>query len=85
MIEAMLVLSTAHITEHTCNVSLHDAQIVAYAKGDYGWFVHVPDDEPEGLPIDLGGCLALARARACAWIMFDRDADIAPALPVHDW
>ena len=85
MIEAMLVLSTAHLTEHTCKVWLPEAQIAAYAKGEYGWFVHVPDDEPEALPIDLGGCLALARGRACTWIMFDRDADITPALSVHDW
>ncbi|MFX8648972.1 hypothetical protein ABTM34_20010, partial [Acinetobacter baumannii] len=61
------------------------ASFAAFAKGDYGWFVHVPDDEPEALPAELGACLALARSRRCTWIMFDRDADIVSALPVHDW
>ena len=85
MIEAMLVLSTAHLTEHTCNMWLHDARVTAFAKGDYGWFVHVAGDEPDNLPADLDACLALGRIGGFAWIMFDRDADIAPGLPVHDW
>ena len=85
MIEAMLVLSTRHLTEQTCNVWLHNAHFAVFAKGSYGWFVYVTDDEPEDLPADLGACLASARERACAWIVFDRDADVVPTLPVHDW
>lgn len=85
MIESMLVLSTAHLSEQTCNSWLHNAPFAAFGKGDYGWFVHVPDDEPEDLPADLGTCLTQARSLACTWVMFDRDADIVPSPPVHDW
>lgn len=62
MIEPMLVRSTAHIGEQTCNSWLHNAPFAAFGKGDYGWFVHVPDDEPEDLPADLGACLTQARS-----------------------
>jgi len=85
MIEPMLVLSTGHLTEATCKVWLHNAPFAVFAKGDYGWFVHVTDDEPDDLPSDLAACLAAARERACIWVMFDRDADVVSTLPVYDW
>lgn len=85
MMETLLVLSTAHLRQQTCNGWLQAAPFAAFAKGDYGWFVSVPDDEPEDLPADLGECLALARSLKCDWVMFDRDADALSILPVHDW
>lgn len=85
MIEPLLVLSTAHLEEQTCNGWLHSAPFAAFAKGDYGWFVYVTDDEPDDLPADLRGCLALARTLHCDWVMFDCDADIVAVLPVYRW
>lgn len=85
VIEHMLVLGTCHLTEHTCTEWLPAAPFAAFAKGDYGWFVYVPDDEPDDLPADLAECFALARGQHCEWIMFDRDQAAMGILPVYDW
>lgn len=85
MIEKMLALSTAHLTETTCNDWLPHSPFAAYPKGDYGWFVYIPDDLPHDLPADLAECLALARGQDCDWLMFDRDADAIGILQVYDW
>lgn len=85
MMETMLVLSTAHLTEGTCSTWLHHASLVAYPKGDVGWFVHVPDSTHGDVPADLAECLEQARALNCDWIMFDRDAAALTILPVHAW
>lgn len=85
MIEPMLVLSTAHLREQTCNGWLTVSPFVAYAKADYGWFIPVPENVPDNVPTELRACFALARSRSCAWVMFDRDADTVLPLPVYAW
>lgn len=84
MIEPMLVLSTAHVTEHTCNTFLPQWQGPAWQKGGYGWFLYVVDNTDE-LPTDLEACLHLARSRGCFWVMLDRDAPAIIQLPTFDW
>lgn len=84
-IELMLVLSTAHLTETTCNLFLPDYAGPAWPKGDYGWFVYVPEDEDPEMPLDLGACMALAREKHAFWIMFDRDEAQIDELPAYDW
>ena len=84
-IEAMLVLSTGHLTEETCNLFLADYHGPAWRKGDYGWFVYVPEDEDRELPPDLTACLALARAKGAFWVMFDRDEVQIDDLSTYDW
>lgn len=81
----MLELSTSHVTRETAWVL--DTGKWCYVKGDYGWFVHVPDpsDESEAMPDDLRWILAYAREVGCHWIMFDRDADPIDELPSYDW
>lgn len=85
MITTMFTLSTAHLTPDTCNRWLHGCSFAAFPKGDYGWFVYVPDDLPGDIPSDLAECIALARGQNCDWLMFDRDADTLGILPVYDW
>lgn len=84
-IEPMLVLSTAHIAETTCNLFLPEYSGPAWRKGDYGWFVYVVEDDDRDLPTDLVACFTLAREKGAFWIMFDRDAPTLSALPTHDW
>lgn len=85
MIETVLTLSTAHLRHDTCNVWLHHCPFAAFEKGDYGWFVFVPEDEPNDMPEDFATCVAAARALHCAWLMFDRDAPALANMPVYDW
>ncbi len=84
-IEAMLVLSTAHISPATCNAFLPSYRGPIWPKGDYGWFVYVPDDVDDAMPDDLKACLALARETGACWVMFDRDQAEMTALPIHEW
>lgn len=84
-IAKMLVLSTAHLAEETCNEWLADAPFAVYQKGEYGWFVYVISDYPEDLPEDLKACLDLAHGRDVEWIMFDCDGPFELTLPVYDW
>ena len=85
-VHTMLALSTAHIRPETSDSMEAGGPIVAYEKGDYGFFV--PDCEgnaQDEIPADLAECLAFARARGCSWLMFDCDAEQVPGLPVYDW
>ncbi len=83
-IEPMLVLSTSHLTDATCNVFLPGYDGPAWPKGPYGWFVYVPEDDGE-LPDDLKACLALARQKGAFWVMFDRDEVDIDELPTYEW
>ena len=86
-IAKMLVLSTAHLTEATCNSYLPGWDGPAYQKGDYGWFVPMFDHFRECVDgaDDLRACMEKAAALGCEWLMFDRDADQVDGLPVYDW
>lgn len=91
MIEQMLVLSTAHLTEHTCNTVLPDLAKTSpvWAKGCYGWFVYVTEEplgpENADYPTDLEACFHFAETQHVQWIMFDRDAPKIVNLPVFKW
>ena len=80
-----LVLSTSHLTEATCNGYLHTAPFAVFEKGEYGWFVYVIDDYPEGMPPGLAQCFSIARGLGCEWIMFDRDGPVMDFLPAYEW
>lgn len=93
---SMLNLSTACISVGTAGIlnesAFHDGEIcdglVAYAKGLYGWIVHVPTSiQSNQIPEDLKACLEHAASNDCEWIMFDRDVeyDESDGLPKFDW
>lgn len=86
----MVCLSTGHITEQTCNNWLPaNSSSRYYEKGEWGWFVHVPEDgylrTDEDLPPDLARCIHFARQRGFDWIMFDQDGPVVDHLPTYDW
>lgn len=85
-INSVLVLSTAHLTDATCNGWLHAGSFPAWPKGEYGWILYA-SEEPGDIPDDLAGVLAYAHAQVCQWLIFDCDADTIadPGLPVFDW
>lgn len=83
MVESMLVASTAHVTESTCNGFLHTFP-GAYEKGEYGWVIYA-DGPRDNCPADLAACLDAAKAKGCEWLMLDRDADAIEELPIFEW
>lgn len=92
-VRSYLELSTAHLTEQTAQ-RIEDSveqmlglPFITYAKGEYGWWVHVPATDPElhmGMT-DLLAALQYARSKDCAWIMFDRDVETIEDLPSYEW
>lgn len=95
MFETMITLSTAHITEETSHL-LDDEWVVdkwgliVYAKGSYGWFIHIPEDvdfstEDCKTPQDLRRCIQYTINVDCEWLCLDRDGDIVDELPTYDW
>jgi len=84
--ERMLVLSTAHITQATCNEWLAQATIPAWPKGEYGWFVYATEEIGDA-PTDMEAVIHYAREANCDWIMLDRDAATIddPRIPTFDW
>lgn len=81
-IAPMLVLSTGHLTNETCNKWMVDNDI-GYDKDSIGWFVYV--NQRVELPGDLNACLNLAASLGCLWVMFDCDGPEHPDLPVYEW
>ncbi|MGH0003166.1 hypothetical protein ACQU0X_24110 [Pseudovibrio ascidiaceicola] len=73
-----LDLSTGHLM--TATRELLDAQALSITTypNEYGWLVRVPSEDSvldlKSYPQDLLECMALARKKACDYILFDRDA-----------
>lgn len=93
----MLALSTGHLTCETAQLMtrlagtstvFEEGLPIYYEKGEYGFFVPVPDDPqdiPSTCPTDLEACMHFAIAHGFTWLMFDRDADQVPGLTSYEW
>lgn len=103
-ISKILTISTAHISaeterrlRRTTSDGLFDFDMpVAYEKGEYGYWIHVPESFPflEGsdeecdipcIPEDLWNCMKLAKNEGCSWLCLDRDGDVLDELPEYNW
>jgi len=92
----MLVLSTAHITQHTNDLfqMMTDDVPLFFTKdtrgdpGDNaGWIIPIVGDEPfpHTCPADLLAIRELAESAGCTWIMLDRDGPVVDGLPSYEW
>lgn len=81
----VVVLSTAHLTEATCEM-LRTTPLaewpVAGAPLVHGFYVYVHDCDANEHPADLEACFAWARGRF-DYIQFDCDADARPDIPSY--
>lgn len=97
-ISKVLELSTAHVSEKTAKMLDEEAEtfspefpLVIYSKGEFGWYVVVPEDEEdreqakELLPEDLVVVMNFAIEQDCKWIFFDRDVEPSIELPCYEW
>ena len=95
----MLEASTAHISEATnawiiarTEVPQFDwpdeLRLIIYPK-ESGWFILVPQDDPEealeGVPEDLANLIRFAAGHGARWLMLDADAPVIEGLPTFDW
>lgn len=89
-IQNVLVLSTSHLTKATADLltSGADGLPVFFDKGEYGWWVHVPErtiDIPEACPADLRVLIWRAHQLDCHWVCLDRDGSVNSNLPTWEW
>lgn len=89
-IQKVLVLSTSHLTKATADLltSGADGLPVFFDKGEYGWWVHVPErtkDLRDECPEDLRKVIIYAHRLDCCWVCLDRDGDANPNLPTWEW
>ncbi len=83
-IRKVLVLSTNHLTKHTC---LEYKSWPFLADFEEGCYFHV-GDEPESYseaPEELRHVLTFAKQYGCTEVKFDRDADVLDHLPRFEW
>jgi hypothetical protein len=86
----MLTLSTAHLTEQTCNTVLPSlvGKIPAWPKAECGWFIYAAIEqlglEPT-LPEDLTHVLNYAQEQNFDYVMFDQDWPTINDIPSFDW
>lgn len=84
-IQTVLRLSTAHVTQETCDLACSNAIPAALTAGyEEGFFCYV-HDSLEDIPEDLVTCIEYARKLGCTWLGFDRDAPKYNDLPFYDW
>jgi hypothetical protein len=80
----MLVLSTEHL-DPAARRALSDGAVIAYEKGEYGWFVYAgsaaagPDLAP------LRAVLSFAAHHGAEWVCFDRDGPVVETLARWEW
>lgn len=80
-----LDISTAHLQQQTCTSLDALPGVTAYPIPFYGWLMAVPVDNHGDWPAELKPIVDLARTYACAYIVFDCDADVIDGLPTYDW
>ena len=93
-IAKMLVLSTGHLRRGTAAMldgPRDEWKVFAptyFAKGEYGWFVNVSDEDHTTrahMPGDLLSCMNLAQEQDADWIMFDRDGPRVDGIAFYEW
>lgn len=92
-----LTISTAHVSKETISLLEKECKsqdilpVIAYKKGDYGFWVYCPDDMMEyfgggeNVPNDLWECMLVAYEHDCRWLCLDRDGEVVEKLLVYEW
>lgn len=87
----MLALSTAHITADANKfLRTSSSPLIVYEKGEYGYFILVPDEEQlketiKVIPECLRELFLFVKPKDVDWIMLDRDVEVIPDLPAYNW
>lgn len=86
----VLVLSIAHVQQHTMELIESEGADTATAVSRYGVFKHVPDKEYErecleDEPKELRAIYAYCRTHGFEWIRLDSDGPTVEGLPVYEW
>lgn len=88
-VHALIVLSTAHITQETAEALHCDGFDFTVWANEYGFIISTrrfnPNDPTFDPPQDLKAVIDYARQRGASYLMLDRDASTVDRLPTFDW
>lgn len=89
VIHKLMILSTAHVPKHVAERldKMDENHMVSGGSYcDVGWFMFAHDEDPNGvIDPELMVVLDFVRSKGCAYVLFDRDADVIPDLPTWEW
>lgn len=83
-IRKVLVLSTNHLTKHTCLEYKSWPYIADFEEGCYFYVGDEPGSYTDA-PEELRRVLMFAKQYGCTEVKFDRDADVLDNLPCFEW
>ena len=92
----MLVASTRYITvEDRDKLEGKSESLVYFAKGEYGWFINIPEGTEleelmdrlvnHGFSAAFVNLIQFTVDNKCQWLMLDRDGGNLPGLPTFKW
>jgi hypothetical protein len=76
--------STMHISEKT-NAYLQLTADLLVREHEYGYFIHVSEEIPTGIPTCLKAILKKAKKLDCQWVLLDCDGTEHDDLKKYNW
>ena len=92
-ISHILTVSTGHITKETeaiLTMAAHeekdlDFPVTVYEKGKYGFYLYVPDEIDNAVPVELKDLLHITKSMGCSILCLDRDGTVLPKMKYYNW
>ena len=90
-ISHILTVSTGHISKKTRDLLTRVAHsktyfpIAVYEKGNCGFYLYVPDEIDDTVPVELKHLLQITKSLGCAILCLDNDGNILPNVEYFNW
>ena len=90
-ISHILTVSTGHISKKTRDFLTRVAHsktyfpIAVYEKGNCGFYLYVPDEIDDTVPVELKHLLQITKSLGCAILCLDNDGNILPNVEYFNW
>lgn len=90
-ISHMLTVSTGHISKETRNLLAKAAHsetyfpVAVYEKGNCGFYLYVPDEMDDTLPVELKHLLQITKSLGCEILCLDSDGSVLPNMEHYNW
>ena len=90
-IKVILTVSTGHISKKTRDLLTRAAHgetyfpVAVYEKGKCGFYLYVPDEMDDTLPVELKHLLQITKSLGCEILCLDSDGSVLPNMEHYNW
>lgn len=90
-ISHILTVSTGHISKKTRDLLTRAAHgetyfpVAVYEKGKCGFYLYVPDEMDDTLPVELKHLLQITKSLGCEILCLDSDGSVLPNMEHYNW